>query len=55
VHKGADHRDAFARTGGAHPVADRDRIILADHLAEVAESGQVVVQATVGDEEDLAV
>ena len=34
-------------------VADGDRIVLADHLSEVARRGEVMVQAAVGDEKDL--
>ena len=36
------------------PRADRHRIVLADHLPEVPRRGQMVMQAAVGDEEDLA-
>ncbi len=34
----------------ARPCSDDDRVVLADHLAEVAGGGQVVVQAAVGDQ-----
>ena len=47
--QGADDGGGF-RFGRVHAVADGGRVVLADDLAEVSGGGEVVVQATVGDE-----
>ena len=44
-----DHRRHFARRA-AHVVADDHRIVLAQHLAEVAGSGEVMMQTAIRDE-----
>ncbi len=51
--QGANHRNCFESCGN-HPVTDGDRVVLADYLAEIARRRQMVVQATVGDQEGLA-
>src|SRR5215831_10897542 len=48
----ADHGSDFA-LAALHAVAHDDGIVLADHLAEIARSRQVMVQAAVGHEENL--
>ena len=50
----AGDRRRFA-LGRIHAVADDDRVVLADDLTKVAGSRQMVVQAAVGDEEELSV
>ena len=37
-----------------HPVADGYRVVAPDHLAEIAGRGELVVEATVDDQEGLA-
>ena len=46
--------EAFSRRRAAHAVGDQHRVVLADHLAEVARRGEVMVQAAVGDQEHVA-
>ena len=46
--------DASLAPRALHAVADHHRIVLADHLAEVAGRREMVVQAAVGDEEHVA-
>ena len=46
--------EAISRVLRADPVADQHRIILAQHLAEVAGRRQVMVQPAIGDEEHVA-
>ena len=50
--KAPDNADRFLRRA-VHLVADGDRIVPPDDLAEVAGSRKMMVQATVGDQKDL--
>lgn len=43
------HRGTF-QLGGCHAVADRHGVVLPDDLAKIARSGQVLMQASVGDQ-----
>ena len=52
----ADDRDVFAHLvarSAAHAIADCRRVVLADHLPEITRCRKVVMQAAVGDEENL--
>ena len=53
VHSGPT-TEAISRVGRCTRLPIDDRIVLADHLAEVAGRREMMVQAAVGDEEDLA-
>src|SRR5689334_760211 len=49
--KWSHHRGDFERTASLR--RDQNRIVLSEHLTEVAGSGEVVMQAAIGDQEDL--
>ena len=53
MHKRSDDACDLA-LAALHAVADADRIVLADHLAEVAARREMMMQAAVGDEEYVA-
>src|SRR6185312_6793576 len=51
--QGADDTDVLPSTA-THAVGDQHRVVLANDLAEVSGSRQVMVQAAIGNQEDLA-